>query len=295
MSQFKSKEEYEKWKIEKKKGQQEKSVDPIKEGKQSATMKNSNPNVGETSSKKRVYIFLAIGLIILVPAVIFSWYYMTHGKLSGNVYVTMKSGDVKKAAGIDIYALKDAQRVLSEIEKIKHDSEIALDEVNKEEADIYKAFIFNKIDIILGLAKEYPVGSTSDDVLLNRSQCDLSILEAKEYAFKYCSMILPESKTLAPFRTKVAELRTKKNNVKKEHDKNISTLLFSGKENKVQTDVDGFYSFQGLKYGKYLLFARYEVFDNKITWLTVAEIKERENKLDLTTNNSTGEIFFGED
>lgn len=31
---------------------------------------------------------------------------MTHGHLSGNVYLTMQSGDTKKAAGIEVYLLK---------------------------------------------------------------------------------------------------------------------------------------------------------------------------------------------
>lgn len=78
MPEFKSKEEYEKWKIEKQKEQQQKiSIDTTKEVKQSDTMNNKSPHAGEKSSKKRVFVFLAVGLILLVPAIILSWYYIS--------------------------------------------------------------------------------------------------------------------------------------------------------------------------------------------------------------------------
>lgn len=261
-------------KIKKQKEHQEKSVDTTKEVKQSATMKNSSPHVGEKSSKKRVFVFLAVGLLILVTAVIFSWHYMTHGKLSGNVYVTMKSGDVKKAAGIEVILLTIAQpeKLVEEIEQKKVDSDLAI-------LAVYQSMSRLKEDAEYSheMLKAYE----------DRANKYASDSFAKEMVPKYRNEFLDKSKKLEPFRAKIDA-------IKMEHNKKMGELLFSGKNNKVQTDVNGVYEFQGLKRGKYLLLARYKVFDNKITWLTVAEIKERENKLDLTTNNSTVEIFYEE-
>lgn len=252
MPEFKNREEYEKWKNEKQKGQREKSVDPTKEVKQSSVVKDRSPHDREKSSLEKVFIFVGLGLLVLIPAVIFAWHYMTHGKLSGNIYVTMKSGDVKKAAGIEVYLFTVAQpeNLIKEIEQKKMEADLALFAVAKEEME--------------WLSKEYEMLKQSGE-------------SSKRYAFNK------------------DYYNAKTDNTKKEHNKVIGQLLFSGKENKVQTDVNGVYEFQGLKRGKYLLLARHKVFDNKITWLTIAEIKERENKLDLTTNNGTDEIFFDED
>lgn len=274
MPEFKSKEEYDKWKNKKQQERQEKSVDTTKEVKQSATMKNSSPHVVEKSSKKRVFVFLMVGLLILVPALIYSWYYMTHGKLSGTVYVTMQSGDVKKAAGIEVYLLtvEQPESLLREIMQKKLDSTLALGAVYKEmDWPLEDAEYSHK------MLKAYE----------DRANKYASDSFAKEMVPKYRDEFLDKSKQLEPFKAKIKAIEM-------EHNKKMGELLFSGKNNKVQTDVNGVYELQGLKRGKYLLLARYKVFDNKITWLTVAEIKERENKLDLTTNNSTVEIFYDE-
>jgi len=275
MPEFKSKEEYDKWKTEKQKKEQTNSVLPIKEVKQSATMKNSSPHVVKFSSKKRVFVFLGVGLLILVTAVIFSWHYMTHGKLSGNVYVTMKSGDVKKAAGIEVILLTIAQpeKLVKEIEQKKVDSDLAILAVYQATAQMME-----ELDSLDKMEKIYKERANNYTYARDSSN---------ETAAKYRREYIEKSEQLKPSWAKIAA-------IKMEHNKKMGELLFSGKSTKVQTDVNGVYEFQGLKRGKYLLLAMHKVFDNKITWLTVAEIKERENKLDLTTNNRTVEIFYDE-
>lgn len=105
MPEFKSKEEYEKWKAEKAK-QPQQNKDNAQEIKQPVQIKARSPYAENKFSKKKIFLIIGIFLIVLIPAIYSLWSYMTHAKLSGNVYLTMKSGDIKKAAGIGVYLLK---------------------------------------------------------------------------------------------------------------------------------------------------------------------------------------------
>lgn len=144
MPEFKNKDEYEKWKAEKEK-QQQQNESKTKEIKQQEPVKSESPYVENKSSKKKVYLFIGIILVILIPIVYFLLAYMTHGKLSGNVYLTMKSGDVKKAAGIEILLLKvkDADKFKEEIAKANLEALASIAPLlkqateAKEMADIY--------------------------------------------------------------------------------------------------------------------------------------------------------------
>jgi hypothetical protein len=98
MPEFKSKEEYERWKTERAKATEQ--TQTTKSLRSSKT--NSGESKGRNSSVKKGILIVAIALVVLIPAIIFLKSYMTHGKISGNVYVSMKAGDVKRAAGIEM-------------------------------------------------------------------------------------------------------------------------------------------------------------------------------------------------
>lgn len=121
MSQFKNKEEYEKWKSDKQRQAQQKKADAVTEEMAHSTPITLNqPAVKTKSRKRKTFFFVAIGLVVLCPAIFFLWAYMTHGKLSGNIYAVMKSGDVKKAAGITVYLLKvdNPQAIIAEVDRL---------------------------------------------------------------------------------------------------------------------------------------------------------------------------------
>lgn len=125
MAEFKNKEEYEKWKTEKQKHAQQKIVDadtgePVKP----ASVTTNGPAVEtKKSGKKKEFLFVTIGLVVLCPAMFFLLSYMTHGKVSGNIYAVMKSGDVKKAAGVTVYLLKadTPQAISAEVDRINNE------------------------------------------------------------------------------------------------------------------------------------------------------------------------------
>lgn len=220
MSQFKSKEEYEKWKIEKQKQSQQNKVGiPSKETEQSEPLTTTRPSIETKSSKKKAILFVAIGLIVLSSATFFLWSYMTHGKVSGNIYAVMKSGDVKKAAGITVYLLKvdSPETVSDELRRLYEDH-----------------------------------SNSTLNIIKNRS----------DY---------------------LAELRR----LDTTYQATLDKLLLSKRVQETQTDVNGFYDFLKIPYGKYMILTTYKVFENNLEWLHPVEINKKETKVDLTNSNTT--------
>lgn len=120
MSEFKNPDEYQKWKSEKVKQTQQNEDKPQK-------IKNdqmrARPYAENKFTKKKLVLLIAVPFIVLIPIIYFLSFYMTHGHLSGNVFLTTQSGDTKKAAGIEVYLLKieDPDSTAKKISEINHD------------------------------------------------------------------------------------------------------------------------------------------------------------------------------
>lgn len=248
-------------------------------------VKTNNPHVENKSSRMKIYLFIVIIFVILIPVVYFLWVYMTHGKLSGNVYVSMKSGDSKKAAGIEILLLKvdDADSFKEEIVKANLEAlgSIAplLDqstEIKKMVDSYYSWYKFyseeiDKIDSYSFQITEYAKNKKKEFNENKEKEWDSYSQESKKY-----EDIIGKIKTIRG-------------------DYNAKVLnLFSPKViNKAQTDVNGFYQFSRIKHGKYLVYAHFKVFDENIDWLFPVEVNQAEINLDLTNSNVNAfRIFY---
>jgi hypothetical protein len=53
----------------------------------------------------------------------------------------------------------------------------------------------------------------------------------------------------------------------------------------VRADVNGHYVFKNVPRGKYYLFARHEVFDNRLRWFLPLNLDESAKRVDLSLSN----------
>jgi hypothetical protein len=79
--------------------------------------------------------------------------------------------------------------------------------------------------------------------------------------------------------------------IDKRNDK-IRKILFLSQPKKVQTDVNGNYEFSDIPFGKYTIFASYEILDKSVQWLYPLETKQKDEKIDLTNNNMLDKNIF---
>jgi len=159
---------------------------------------------------------------------------LSKGDISGNIYLTMKSGDIKKAAGIKVMLLEDKDGLLSEQVK-----EVQLKHLNS----------LNELSAALS-----------------------SYAASSDYEYYQETMKKAES------------LQTEINN-------DLNKVFLARMIKNTQADIDGFYNFTDMPYGKYYILASYQVFDNNVDWLLPVEINNKNIKIDLTNNNSA-EIFI---
>jgi hypothetical protein len=78
VAQFKNREEYERWKKEKQKGNQITATPDMKEGEKTADNRPENSRPAKKGSKKGLLIFLAVILFILVALVPSYWYFNSY-------------------------------------------------------------------------------------------------------------------------------------------------------------------------------------------------------------------------
>lgn len=207
---------------------------------------------------KKIVVLVSLILVVIVFSVFITKNYFQRGKVFGDIYVTMQSGDIKRVAGVDVvlYKVANPDTVFQEIINVKTQfleaSEEALKEVDKfnaetkEKTDEYEKF---REPSLLELAKDRN-------------------LKAKE-KYSYLKQLR-------------AEHNSKVNGI-------LTHLLFK----KGKTDVNGHYEFSDIPYGKYIVSSNYYIFKEKIGWLHPIEVNNRENNVDLTNNNmSKGALFI---
>lgn len=275
MAEFKNKEEYEKWKAEKGRRAQDGGVE-----------KKSTQDASTMTLSKNVVI---LGAIILVVVTAIAIYFIAKptsqaakheevpkvvanvsasnslspksenaekkvndniGKVTGNVFATMQSGDVKRAAGTEIILMKDNGSLISDYEQIK--------QTCREE-------IRPLFDSYMKVSKEI------SDVLTPGRYNHGSFMELEAEKIK---------------RQKMYE------EAKDRCFTKIRALFASNMFQKANTDVNGYYTFSNIPFGKFYVFSQFEVFSNKLEWLEPIDLNSNEAKLDLTNSNKRNVITY---
>ena len=70
------------------------------------------------------------------------------------------------------------------------------------------------------------------------------------------------------------------------YNEKLANLFSANVYKSVQSDVNGYYEFDDIPYGKYYLLAEFKVFDSRAEWLELVEVQQKETKCDLTNNNA---------
>ncbi|MDA8241971.1 MAG: hypothetical protein M0Z67_16600 [Nitrospiraceae bacterium] len=273
MAEFKNKEEYEKWKVEK-----------AKKAQGGVLEKSAKPDSTLTLSRNMV-IIMAVILIATTATIV---YFITKptpqpdkqveaskapqaippqatpvptvqkpsevkdtGKISGNIFVSMKSGDVKKAAGIKVMLLKNYEQVASEY------------------------------DQILGEYKQQ-----SMPMLLKAQQGfaerkNVRVRDEREYF---------EESTKNNFMK--VDLLSKLGQLDRTYNQKFAALFSANLYKTVQSDVNGYYEFGDIPYGKYFLLSEFTVFDSRSEWLLTVDVQQKENRYDLSNSNAKDTVYM---
>lgn len=249
MAEFKSEEEYEKWKDSKTKLSQ---ANAERDEKNAPSIKQSNNKQSDFKVSKKV-AFLIIGVLIILTALITlllsrrptdstsspsiaATLLSNSGRISGNIFVTMKSGDIKKGAGITVTLLKNQDTILNGFKQIQ---------------------------------QEYT------QPLLELAQTLDKVKELQNNASTYIEALHLWNDTVPKAKQLDASYNDK-----------LNALFIAHVYKTVQSDVNGSYDFTDIPYGKYCLLTEFTVFETRTQWLEPLEIKQKDTKLDLTNNNA---------
>lgn len=172
------------------------------------------------------------------------------GELSGDLFVTMKSGDVKRGAAVEIVLIPATEQFESEWNK-------TVDQFKLDYASAKSAF----------------------------QQAD----EARDRAFQRSLDSIRTGFGRSSYETEEEQATTAARHVDEveERYRAMALKVIETAHSKiVRTDVNGHYVFSAVPAGKYYIFARHVVFDNVLYWLTPTEVKSGANRVDLSNENA---------
>jgi len=209
---------------------------------------------------KKVAILVGVVLVILGGSVFITKYYFhKEGKVLGDIYVSVKSGELKRVAvaGVNVvlYRVDNPDAVLQQIGSIQKQYIKLITEGERE----YRETV-NEIQ------------QRSDEYTKFR---DSSSEEAYEQSI-----------------SKSAEKKLQIKQLKAEHNSKIEGILapFIYKEGK--SDANGHYEFSDAPYGKYIVYSYYSIFEENGDWLYPVEVNNKENRMDLTNKNMTKVFLY---
>jgi hypothetical protein len=174
------------------------------------------------------------------------------GDLSGSVYVTMKSGDVKRAAGVQVHlvaatdqlrsAWTDAVTRFQTVYKDTEQAEVAARAETKHGEDLVKS-------------------ATSRD----------EISAAFDRKIKAI--------------TDITKAKVKRIDLVEGLFTSAVELIKQQRFQLAQTDVNGHYDFTGVQFGEYYLFVHYTVFKYEVFWMAPVSVNIRRQTLNLSNTN----------
>jgi hypothetical protein len=188
------------------------------------------------------------------------------GGVDGDVYATMKSGDVKRGADVEVVIVRPTPDYDKEwkglVVAFRTELEAASEAVKKAEEE--ESAQSTETDKSTATIKSLHALST--DALKRRHDVLTRQIKAMERTND----------------TKVALI-----SVRADYHAKAVALLQKGKIAAVRTDVNGHYSKDELEPGQYYLYAAHRIFDNSITWYVPLDVRRgKQTKLDLSGSNA---------
>lgn len=177
-------------------------------------------------------------------------------ELSGDVFVTMKSGDVKRGANVEIALIPATEQFESEWKKTV--GEFKLNYASAESSAQQAREVSDQA------YKRY------SDSIGSRIGANFTESERKSWN--------SESERASAAQEYVQEVRAR-------YHEAARKVIAAAQPRTVRTDVNGHYEFRGVPHGRYYIFAAHQVFENDLHWIVPVEVKSQPNLIDLSNNN----------
>jgi hypothetical protein len=195
------------------------------------------------------------------------------GQLSGDVFVTMQSGDVKRGADVPIALVTVTEQFESDWNKLVEEFK---SEYGRADADFQRArqAFLRASD---QFAKAAAAGAGEDG---SAYVPDTPAWKKREQKFKDATQANDNAKKRWFAAGETATAVTTRYQA-------VARQKIAGAQPRLaRTDVNGHYAFTDVPAGQYRVFAEYRVFKNTLRWMVAAEVKSGPNRIDLTNSNA---------
>ncbi len=208
----------------------------------------------------------ACGLAFVLPLTACS----RQGTLSGDVFVTMKSGDVKRAADVEVALGVRTDQFEADWRKAEEDFRRDFERIKrsleKAEADLEKAFPGWRSR--MNRMAQSQTGETETKGLVENLVYTFDIRAHPSYL-------------------ELQRLTTEGSGVIRAHKERLEKLVLGNLAKRTRTDVNGHYTFTEVARGRYYLLARHQVLDNRLCWYVPVSLESSSQAVNLS-NSSAG-------
>ena|SRR5436190_3728111 len=259
---------------------------------------------------QRVYRILAV----IIGTFFFTGYSGEASEITGTVYVTMRSGDVKRAADTEVLLVAGHPDFEAKWKALAQEFRQASVHAEYRQAQAEHKQAREKLSAAQTQTEEErgktDASSRQFQICLDAWRAGLKNLDkrweplrnlAELEECKVAERLREEASAVADAQSKrtwnayekvsVAFERERKveervENVKKDYRKKAVELLIWGQVKKTRTNIDGRYDFRGIQPGRYYLFTVYQIFSNETIWMVPGEFRATRHTLDLSNSNS---------
>lgn len=208
-------------------------------------------------------------------------------KVSGDIFVTTKSGDVKRGADVEVLLVRgtrdfDAQW-MAHVQSFKRDRDAAIATYRNKRA----AEIESSRDLDAAKSDFRQLSETRSADIESRRRSYAQGIRDLDASSRNLHKILDRheeamSETLAAL-SAVRDIERTALGV-------AIQLLTTHRIASARADVSGHFVISAVPHGKYYLFAQYEVFENRLHWFIPVSFNESSNRVDLS-GSAAGWVF----
>lgn len=177
------------------------------------------------------------------------------GSLSGDVFVLMKSGDVKRGADVEVHLVADVVTGpwAQAVERFKREDEEARAALKREQAswDAQRAADMEQLRADLRAGRR---PKSTEDMMQGYGSVNSAA-------------------------SRVDQIRDRA-------DGDLRGVIANHTVKTSRTDINGHFEFATIPVGRYYLVSFHQVFDNRLFWMVPTEIRSGAHKPDLSSSNS---------
>lgn len=213
------------------------------------------------------------------------------GDLSGDVFVLMKSGDVKRGADVEILLLPGTKNqefaakrreIAAPLWKLRLELEAGL-----QQARAAEKLAEDKEREARRRATEEQYATPPEDPKKWREHLDRIGQTYNDHE--------SASQSVIKAHMAVSNGESLISQTEQDYKSRVAVIIAQMATNTVKTDVNGHFEIGDLPVGRHFLFARHRVFDNDLYWFVPVEVKNGSTKIDLSGSNEGWRFKLEED